>query len=136
MRRRPVLAGLAAVLASAPALAQGKARRIGVLVGYSEVDSRAADYVAALTQGLAARGWTLGANLEVVWRWAEGNPLLFKRYAAELVALKPDALLAQGTPSVKALMARAGPIPIVFTIVTDPLGQGMVRSFAHPGGTV
>jgi putative ABC transport system substrate-binding protein len=136
MRRRPVLAGIAAALVSAPVLAQGPIRRIGVLMGYSENDPGAADSIAALTQGLNARGWRLGVNIEVVWRWAEGTPALFERHAAELVALKPAALLAQGTPSVKALKAKAGTIPIVFTIVTDPVGQRMVGSFAHPGGTV
>ena len=136
MRRRPVLAGLAAILASAPALAQGRAKRIGVLMGYSEDDPGASDYITALTQGLNAHGWTLGTNIEIVWRWAEGTPALFERHATELVALKPAVLLAQGTPSVKALRTRAGTIPIVFTIVTDPVGQGMVESLAHPGGTV
>src|SRR5258708_6686623 len=107
MRRRPILAGIAAALASAPALAQGPAKRIGVLMGYSEDDSGASDYITALTQGLNARGWKLGANLDIVWRWAEGTPALFERHATELVALKPAALLAQGTPSVKALRAKA-----------------------------
>src|SRR5471032_1559367 len=125
MRRRPVLAGIAAALVSAPVLAQGPIRRIGVLMGYSENDPGAADSITALTQGLNARGWRLGVNIEVVWRWAEGTPALFERHAAELVALKPAALVA-----------KAGTIPIVFTIVTDPGGQGMVESLAHPGGTV
>ncbi len=136
MRRRRLLATLATALASTPALAQGPVRRIGVLMGYSENDPGASDYITALTQGLNARGWTLGANLEIVWRWADGTPALFERHAAELVALKPAALVAQGTPSVKALRPKAGAIPIVFTIVTDPVGQGMVESLAHPGGTV
>jgi putative ABC transport system substrate-binding protein len=136
MRRRPVLAGIAATLVSAPVRAQGATKRVGVLMGYSEGDPGAADYITALTQGLNERGWKLGVNVDVVWRWAEGIPALFERHAAELVALKPDALLAQGTPSVKALRPKAGEIPIVFTIVTDPVGQGMVDSLAHPGGTV
>ena len=136
MRRRTVLGVLAALLTPASALAQGGTRRIGVLMGFSENDPGAADYITALTQGLAARGWKLGTNVEVVWRWAEGKPALFERRADELMALKPHALLAQGTPSVNALRPRAGTIPIVFTIVTDPVGQGMVESLAHPGGTV
>jgi putative ABC transport system substrate-binding protein len=138
VRRRPVLAGIASVLASAPALAwgQGERRHVGVLMGYRENDPGVADSIAALTQGLGAHGWKLGGNIEVVWRWADGVPALFERYAAELVERKPDALLAQGTPSVKALKAVAGGTPIVFTIVTDPVGQGMVESLAHPGGTV
>jgi putative ABC transport system substrate-binding protein len=139
MRRRPVLAGLAAVLA--PGLAPASAfahgtRRIGVLMGYGEGDPGAADYITALTRALNAQGWRVGANIEVSWRWADGQPDLFERHAAELVALKPDVLVAQGTPSVKALRPRAKSIPIVFTIVTDPVGQGMVESLAHPGGTL
>ena len=140
MRRRQLLATIATTLASVPALgparAQGPARRIGVLMGYSENDPGVADSITALTQGLNARGWRLGDNIEVVWRWADGTPALFERHAAELVALKPAALVAQGTPSVNALRPKAGTIPIVFTIVTDPVGQGMVESLAHPGGTV
>ena len=136
MRRRRLLATLATALASAPALARSPVRRIGVLMGYGESDPGASDYITALTQGLNARGWRLGGTLEIVWRWADGTPALFERHAAELVALKPDALVAQGTPSVQALKAVAGAIPIVFTIVTDPVGQGMVQSLAHPGGTV
>ena len=136
MRRRQLLATIATTLASVPALAQSPVRRIGVLMGYSENDPGVADSITALTQGLNARGWRLGVNIEVVWRWAQGTPALFERHAAELVALEPDALVAQGTPSVKALGPKAGTIPIVFTIVTDPVGQGMVGSLAHPGGNV
>ncbi len=138
MRRRPVLAAIAATLASAPALAraQGTVRRIGVLMGYSEGDPGSADHVTALTQGLAELGWKLGVNIEVAWRWAAGDLAAFARYADELLALKPDVLLAQGTPSVEALKAKARGIPIVFVIVTDPVGQGMVASLAHPGGTI
>ena len=136
MRRRQLLATIATTLASAPALAQGPASRIGVLMGYSGNDPGATDYVKALTKGLGARGWKDGENLQIIWRWAEGAPALFERYAAELMETKPDALVAQGTPSVKALKAVSGNIPIVFTIVTDPVGQRMVSSLAHPGGTV
>src|SRR5476649_1121793 len=136
MRRRQLLATITTTLASVPALAQNPVRRIGVLMGYSEDDPGAADSITALTQGLNERGWKLGVNVDVVWRWAEGTPALFERHAAELVALEPAALVAQGTPSVKALRPKAGSIPIVFTIVTDPVGQGMVESLAHPGGTV
>lgn len=136
MRRRQVLAGLATTLVPAPVFAQGAVKRIGVLMGYREGDPGAADYITALTQGLSEHGWKLGANLEIAWRWADGKPALFEQYASELTALKPDALVAQGTPSVKALRPKAGSIPIVFTIVTDPVGQGMVASLAQPGGTL
>jgi putative tryptophan/tyrosine transport system substrate-binding protein len=115
---------------------QGRVRRIGVLMGFRENDTGATDYVGALMQGLNGLGWKPGANLQVDWRWAAGDPALFERYAAELVALQPDALVAQGTPSVNALRPKAGAVPIVFTIVTDPVGQGLVASLAKPGGTI
>jgi len=138
MERRTVLRGLAAALASGPAIAraQGRARRIGVLMGYREGDPGAAGYVTALMKGLEALGWKEGANIHVEWRWANGDPALFASHATELQALQPDLLVAQGTPALEALRPKAGTIPIVFTMVTDPLGQGMVSSLAHPGGTI
>jgi putative tryptophan/tyrosine transport system substrate-binding protein len=136
MKRRAVLAATAAVLAPGMARPQGRVRRIGVLMGFRENDAGATDYVGALMQGLNGLGWKPGANLQVDWRWAAGDPALFERYAAELMALHPDALVAQGTPSVNALRPKAGAVPIVFTIVTDPVGQGMVTSLAKPGGTI
>ena len=137
MRRRAVLAAAAAaVLAPGIARPQARVRRIGVLMGFRENDTGATDYIGALMQGLNGLGWKPGVNLQVDWRWAAGDPALFERYAAELVALQPDALVAQGTPSVNALRPKAGTVPIVFTIVTDPVGQGLVASLAKPGGTI
>jgi putative ABC transport system substrate-binding protein len=134
MKRRSFLA--AASLAPAIARAQGHARSVGVLMGYGQADAGAGDDAAGLMQGLAALGWNEGGNIHVEWRWAAGDPALFERHAADLLTLKPDVLVAQGTPSIKALRPKAGAIPIVFTIVTDPVGQGFVESLAHPGGTV
>lgn len=134
MRRRTVLA--AAAFAPLSAWAQGGIRRVGVLMGYRENDPGAMDHVGALIQGLTDLGWKVGANLRLDWRWAGGDPALFESHAAELVALKPDVVVAQGTPSLNALRSRAGTVPIVFTIVTDPVGQGMVQSLAKPGGTI
>jgi putative ABC transport system substrate-binding protein len=136
MKRRTFLASTAAALAPAMTRAQGGVRRVGVLMGYRENDTGATDYVGALMQGLNALGWKAGANLQVDWRWAGGDPALFERYGAELVALQPDAVVAQGTPSVNALRPKAGAVPIIFTIVTDPVGQGLVASLAKPGGTI
>jgi putative ABC transport system substrate-binding protein len=137
MKRRTVLvAAVAAALAPALARAQGRIRRVGVLMGYRESDAGATDYIGALMQGLNALDWKVGANLQVDWRWAGGDPALFERHASELVTLKPDVLVAQGTPSLNALRPKAGAVPIVFTIVTDPVGQGLVASLANPGGTI
>jgi putative ABC transport system substrate-binding protein len=140
MKRRTVLAGLAATLATRPLLAQAPqrdgSRRLGVLMGNLAADPVGQTYVKSLIQGLHARGWHEGSNLHVDWRWTGGDPALFDRYAAELVALAPDALLAQSSPSVLALRQKTGTIPLVFTMVTDPVGQGFVENLARPGGNV
>jgi putative ABC transport system substrate-binding protein len=90
----------------------------------------------ALAQGLAALNWHEGDNLRVDWRWAGGDAALYERYAAELVALGPEVILAPGTASVEALQRQASTIPIVFTLVADPVGQGFVASLARPGGNI
>jgi ABC-type uncharacterized transport system substrate-binding protein len=139
MKRRAVLAGIAAIVAR-PLMAQApsrdRSRRLGVLMGNRADDSVAAAYTASLTQGLRELGWQEGSNLRVDWRWSGGDPALFDRYAAELVALGPDVLLAQSSPSVVALRQKTTTIPLVFTMVSDPVGQGFVESLAHPGGNV
>jgi putative ABC transport system substrate-binding protein len=140
VERRTVLAGIAAIMAQRPLMAQTPARdgthRLGVLMGNFADDPVGQTYVAALMQGLRALDWREGANLRVDWRWTGGDPVLFDRYAAELVALKPDALLAQASPSVVALRRNTSTIPIVFTMVTDPVGQGFVENLARPAGNV
>ena len=138
--RRAVLAAVVGSVMSGPLAAQmprrDGMRRLGVLMANPADDPLAETYVAALTKGLKALGWSEGGNLRVDWRWTGGDVALFDRYAAELVALGPDVLLAQSSPSVAALKRQTGTIPIVFTMVSDPVGQGFVDSLAHPGGNV
>jgi putative tryptophan/tyrosine transport system substrate-binding protein len=140
VKRRAVLAGIVAILAQRPLMAQTPAqdgpRRLGVLMGNRADDPVAQTYVAALMQGLRALDWQEGTNLRIDWRWTGGDPALFDRYAAELVALGPDVLLAQSSPSVVALRRNTNTIPIIFTMVTDPVGQGFVESLARPAGNV
>ena len=140
MRRRTVLAGMAAVLAQRSLLAETPARdrnrRLGVLMGNLAGDPVGQSYAAALMQGLHALHWQEGKNLRVDWRWTGGDPALFDRYAAELIALNPDVLLAQSSPSVVALRRKTSTVPIVFTMVTDPIGQGFIENFARPTGNV
>jgi putative tryptophan/tyrosine transport system substrate-binding protein len=140
MKRRTLLAGIAAVLAQRPLLAQTPARdgtsRLGVLMGNLADDAVGQTYTASLMKGLGALGWRAGENLRVDWRWTGGDPALFDRYAAELVELGPNVLLAQSSPSVMALRRKTSTTPIVFTMVTDPVGQGFVENLAHPGGNV
>jgi putative ABC transport system substrate-binding protein len=138
--RRKFLARIAAALAPGPLIAQTQAQsrmpRLGVLMGSLASDGEGQKRAAALVQGLGALNWREGGNLHIDWRWAGGDPALFKRYATEMVALSPEVLLAEASPSVEALRRQTSTIPIVFLIVTDPVGQGFVESLARPGGNI
>jgi len=91
--------------------------------------------MAGFFQGLQRFGWNEGANLRVDTRWAAGNADLHRRYAAELVALGPDVILAgTGTATVAPLLQATRTIPIVFAVVIDPVGAGFVATLARPGG--
>jgi putative ABC transport system substrate-binding protein len=139
-RRRTILAGVAATLMPqalpAPARARSGMRRLGVLMSRRADDPEGQAYAAALVEGLRVLNWKEGGNLRIVWRWAGSDPALFERYAAELVALGPEVVLAFSSPSVEALRRQTSTIPVVFTVVSDPVGQGFVASLAHPGGTI
>jgi len=139
MRRRgfiTVLAGAAIwPLAGHPQQPE-RMRRIGVLMLWSENDPFSQKSRNAFEQGLVRSGWIEGKNVRIDYRFAAGDPALFKTYAAELVGLMPDALLASTTPGVAALRQQTGTIPIVFVLVADPVGQGFVQTLARPGGNV
>jgi putative ABC transport system substrate-binding protein len=89
-----------------------------------------------LAQALASHGWKEPDNLRVDWRSGAGDRARIAGFADELIALKPDILLALGTPSVEELRQRTNTIPIVFAVVTDPVSQGFVKNLAHPGGNI
>jgi putative ABC transport system substrate-binding protein len=133
MNRRECLALLGTIAAlPAPVLAQQPTRRLGVL-------SVTADDVigqARLAEALAADGWKERDNIKIDWRSGGGDRAPIARLADELIALKPDVLLAIGTPSVEELRQRTNTIPIVFAVVTDPVSQGFVKNLAHPGGNI
>jgi putative tryptophan/tyrosine transport system substrate-binding protein len=140
INRRTVLAGIAAALAPASLAAQAQPRdgmrRIGVLLDLLPSDPEGQAEAAAFAQGLGALNWREGDNLRMDWRWVGGDAALLERYGPELVALGPEVILAVGTASVEALQRQTSTIPIVFTLVTDPVGQGFVASLAHPGGNI
>ncbi len=92
--------------------------------------------MAAFLQGLAQLGWTDGRNLRIDTRWAAGDPDRGRKYAVELVALAPDAILASGSSILEPLLKATRTVPVVFTIVADPVGGGFVDSLAEPGGNV
>ena len=97
-------------------------------------DPEAQARVAAFLQGLQQLGWTDGRNVRIDSRWAAGNADDTRKYAAELVALAPDVILAAGSQSVGPLLQATRTVPIVFVHVPDPVGAGFVDSLARPGG--
>ncbi|PSO19102.1 ABC transporter substrate-binding protein [Bradyrhizobium sp. MOS003] len=136
MNRRECVALLGTIAAlPVPVLAQqpGTARRLGVL---SVIASDDVIGQARLAEALAGLGWKKRDNLEIDWRSGGGDRERIAQLADELIALKPDVLLALGTPSVEELRRRTMTIPIVFAVVTDPVSQGFVDNLAHPGGNV
>jgi putative tryptophan/tyrosine transport system substrate-binding protein len=111
----------------------GRMRRIGVLVSAVEGDPRGLEYVTAFAQGLAELGWTVGRNVRIEYRWGAGDLDRFRRYAAELVALSPDVVLASSGSIVGAFQQASRTVPIVFVTTIDPVGGGWVDSLPRPG---
>jgi len=139
MRRREFLTLAGGVTAFGPLVAQAqqgeRTRRIGVLM-HVEVDDREGQRrFSAFRQGLQQLGWIDGTNLQTDTRWGANAPDR-RKYAAELVALTPDVILASTTLAMVALQQTTSTVPIVFANVTDPVGAGFVDSLARPGGNV
>ena len=109
-------------------------RRIGVLMNRAADAPEGQARLAAFLRGLQAFGWNDGRNVRIETRWGEDDFDLERRYAAELVALAPDVILASGTLSVAAVQRISRTLPIVFAAVTDPVGAGFVEKLARPGG--
>src|SRR5262245_54323735 len=109
-------------------------RRIGVLMPLAADDLEASPRVTALAQELQQLGWTVGRNVRIDYRWGAVDADHSRRYAAELVALAPDVILAGGSPAVAALQEATRTVPIVFANIVDPVGAGFVDSLAQPGG--
>ena len=109
-------------------------RRIGVLMPTVADGAEQQARVTAFRQGLQQLGWTDGRNVRIDTRWTSGNPDDARKYAAELVALAPDVVLASGSTTVTPLLQATRTVPIVFVIVPDPVGAGFVDSLAQPGG--
>jgi putative tryptophan/tyrosine transport system substrate-binding protein len=137
LKRREVitLLGAAAAWPFAARAQQGeRMRRVGALMSVAADDPEAPARVGAFSQGLAELGWTIGRNVRIDYRWYATDADLARKYAAELVALAPDIMLASGTVGVAAIQQVTRSVPIVFTIVADPIGAGFVNSLARPGG--
>jgi ABC-type uncharacterized transport system substrate-binding protein len=140
MRRRAFIALLAGAAATWPLVARAQQpeqmRRIGVLMNAVADDPQGQARIAAFQQTLQQLGWSEGRNVRIDARWGGNDVERDRRYAAELVALAPDVILAVGTLAVTALQRDSHAIPIVFNSVSDPVGAGFVNNLAHPGGNV
>jgi len=138
MRRREfiTLVGGAAVVWPLAARAQQgeRVRRVGMLLPATPDDSEYPMLVKAFVAGLQQLGWTEGRNIRIDIRWAGGGADANRRYAEELVKLAPDVIMASGNASAGPMLQATRTIPIVFAIVPDPVGAGLVDSLGRPSG--
>ena len=137
MRRREFMLGGAATAWSVMARAQDadRVRHIGVLMSGPADDGEGQSRLAGFLRGLQELGWNTGSKLRIDYRWANDSSHRHQ-YAAELVALAPEVILASTSPSTAALQQASDTVPVVFAAVTDPIGQGFVASLPHPGGNI
>jgi putative ABC transport system substrate-binding protein len=139
MRRRDFITLIGSTAAAWPRAAHAqqpeRVRRIGVLMSFGANDPEAQSRAAAFENGLRQLGWVRGHNLSIEYRWADNSDVL-RTYATELVGMAPDLILVNSTPAIAALQEQRQAVPIVFTQVTDPVGEGLVLNLAHPGGHV
>jgi putative ABC transport system substrate-binding protein len=110
--------------------------RIGVLIGAIETDPESQARILALKNGLQALGWTDGRNVHIDYRFGSADLDLTHKYAAELVGLRADVILANSPLVLRALRQQTSSIPIVFALVVDPVGEGFINSLAQPGGNI
>ena len=140
MKRREFIALLCGAATTWPLAARAqqpdRMRRIGVLMGFAENDSRGQAHMAAFRDGLQKLGWTEGRNIRIDTRWAAFDAESRQRFAKELIALQPALILSHSTPTTAELLLQTRTIPIIFATVTDPVGSGFVANLPRPGGIV
>jgi len=138
MKRREFIRLLGGAAGACPLAARAqqpaeRVRRIGVLTPFAADDPEAKARIEAFVHALRQFGWSEGRNLQIDIRWGTGDAERMRHYAAELVALTPDAILAAGGATVGPLLQATRSVPIVFTLTPDPVGAGFVDSLARPG---
>jgi putative tryptophan/tyrosine transport system substrate-binding protein len=138
MKRREFISLIGAAAAGWPFAAHaqepGRMRRIGVLFAFFDFDPESQARIAVFQQELENLGWKEDTNIQIEYRWASGDSERFRAFAAELVAGRPDVLVAHASPSAEALARATRTIPIVFAAVSDPVASGLVVSLSEPGG--
>jgi putative ABC transport system substrate-binding protein len=138
MKRREFITLLGGAAAAWPLGARAqqpdRMRRIGVLMPFGADDPEVQTRIAVLAQSLGGLGWTVGANLQIDYRFAGGQFDRVRQYAAELVALTPDVIVSTGSGTVAPILQATPTIPIVFINAADPVGAGFVQTLARPGG--
>jgi len=136
--RRKFISALSGITVAWPLAARAqqgdRVRRVGVLENRAADDPEGKARLALFQQGLEELGWTDGRNVRIDYRWAAADADRSRTYAAELVALAPDVILASASASVAALLQTTRTVPIVFANVIDPVGAGFVAKLARPGG--
>ena len=141
MRRRDFIvrggAAAIAVACSGRAFAQrSRARRVIYFTTLSETDSTARGRIDAVRRGLAQQGWIVGQNVELITRWLSSEVDKATAVAQEIIALSPDVIIPAGTPATRATIAATNTIPVAFTMVSDPVGDGFVSNLARPEANV
>jgi putative tryptophan/tyrosine transport system substrate-binding protein len=137
--RRDFISLIGGAAVAWPLAAQGQGeriRRIGVLVNAAAAEPEFQSYLASFIQGLRQLGWTEGQNFRIDVRWNSGDAGLSRTYAAELLGLMPDVILAGSTINLTVIQQATSTVPVVFVQVADPVGQGFVASMRRPGGNV
>jgi len=134
MERRQFLLWVVVLLATPFASAQtgGNVRRVAVLMGGTADPA----WVAALRENLGQLGWIEDRNVVIDYRWGQGDAALMRTHASDLVSRKPDVILVRSATALREARRAAGETPIVFVSVSDPVGNGVVRSLARPGGNI
>jgi putative ABC transport system substrate-binding protein len=139
MKRRQFITLLGSAAAwplAARAQEAERVRRIGVLSNPGPDDAEMQSRTAAFVQGLQELGWTVGRNLQIDYRWSNGNAERLRAHAVELMALQPDVVLATSGVSIMPLLEASRSVPIVFAQTIDPVGLGVVESLSRPGGNI
>jgi putative ABC transport system substrate-binding protein len=139
MNRRSLIAllgGAAMLPVAARAEQPGQIRRVGVLMNSTATDTMRQTDLATFVQGLRQLGWTEGQNLRMDVRWSAGNAELAQTYAAQLLGLMPEVILAASTINLTVIQQATSTVPVVFVLITDPVAQGFVQSLTHPAGNL